>query len=606
MNFSLYDRSKSSKDLKRIGLFNNQQSTLELPLIGSTSRENFSFKTFDIQTTKNKPLINSPDNSQYNIKSVFPTRPVTCNLSGLTLKENEKFQLISNSVISYTEPRLKMFSEETPKLPSEKDFEKILNKLELVASNKNTGHRRILLLDSDPSQILLEKGAIQYFTIKCLNKKPPLLINIHKKRGLTVAYLSRITPEPNKLNCDFSFSKESYYVKDVGIKFKNENFFLAIEAVTDCDCSIIITFGKKPPKKKIALKFEEIMDDSLLDSCKNSNLKKLGELKDFIKINKTSFKLKSAWSSRTNDWDKRREMAISKKIQNIETKKQKTIHTIHKNEIKREAEKRKREETEKMVLVQRQQKFWISVIYFYVYVDQIKAIVNKARTEKLEKIRKSFQVKRIQRVYRDSLGMSSEVVNLSRAANLLKLCFYSTKPVFSLQLVKCVKESAQNFILPKAFMRIVNMFNLMKRLWRDHMKKMKTGMEALIRQWNSVIEEQLLKNSKSTIKRRKSQELINSNSIPMNERNRILAQHILTCKIEYLKSVRDYRESKKRMLESVISKFKDIQEYHKLNYSRAPIRRTSNNQLQKSDYPTLNIIPTNAYMLKLIQKAYRK
>lgn len=606
MNFNLYDRSNSSKTFKRSAFLFNQGNTVELPLISSTFQTNSSTKILELSSSKYQPTFNSPDNSQYNIKSIFPTRPVTSNLSGLTLKENEKFQQISDSVISHSAPRLKILNNEAPKLPSDQDFEKILSKLELVASNKNTGHRRLLLMDSEPCQMLLEKGTIQYFTIRCANKKPPILINIHKKRGQVSAYLSRIVPEPNSSNSDYTFSKESYYVNDIGIKFKNENFYLAVEAITDCECTIVIGFSKKPQKKKLSLKFEGFIedDDSLFQL--SNRFKKPEEIKDFIQINKSSFKFKSALTSRNSNWEKRREMVISKKIENIKVKKQKIIYTIHKHEFKREAEKKKREEMEKIVLVQRQQKFWISFIYFFKGIDRMKVVINSGRVEKLEKIRKSFQVKRIQRLYRDSLGMSSDMVNLSRANCLLKFFSNSSKPAFSLQLTSCIRESAKNFVLPKAFSWLVKRFNLMKELWRDHMKKMKTGMEALIRQWNAVIEEQMLKTSKSNSKRRKTQDLTMLKLIPAHMRTQILTEHILECKKNYLKSMIDYRESKKRLLESVISKFKNLQEYKKLNYSRAPPRRTSNNQSIKSDYPKLNIIPTNAYMLKLIQKSFSK
>ena len=606
MNLNLYDRSNLSKTLKPSAFLFNLPSKTELPLISLTFQTNSSYKKLDLSSTKNQVTQNSPDNSQYNIKSIFPTRPVTSNLSGLTLQENEKFQIISKSVISRSAPRLKNFDYEAPKLPSDQDFEKILSKLELVASNKNTGHRRLLLMESDPCQVLLEKGTVQYFTIRCTNKKPPLLINIHKKRGQVSAYLSRIVPEPNRSNSDYTFSKESYYVNDIGIKFKNENFYLAVEATTDCECTIVIGFGRKPPRKKLSLKFEGFIedDDSLFQL--SNRFKKPEEIKDFISINKSSIKIKSALTTRNSNWEKRREMVISKKMENIQMKKQKVIYTIHKHELKREAERIRREEMERLVLIQRQQKFWIGIIYFFKGIEKVKTVVNSGRVEKLAKIRKSFQVKRIQRLYRDSLGMSSDMVNLSRASCLLKLFLYSSKPVFSLQLTSCIRESSNNFVLPKAFSRLIKKFNLMKELWRDHMKRMKTGMEALIRQWNAVIEEQMLRTTKSNSKHKKSQDLSMLKSIPAFRRTQILTEHILECKKTFLKSMIEYKETKRSLLESVINKFRNLQEYKKLNYSRAPPRRTSNNQSIKSDYPTLNIIPTNAYMLKLIQKSLTK
>ena len=45
-----------------------------------------------------------------------------------------------------------------------------------------------------------------------------------------------------------------------------------------------------------------------------------------------------------------------------------------------------REEKERIGLVSKQQRFWISLVFFYKCVDQIKKVINSGRSEKLEKI----------------------------------------------------------------------------------------------------------------------------------------------------------------------------------------------------------------------------
>lgn len=594
MNFSLYNRSKSSFGLQRLTSPKSGLTKLELPALSQEKLIFSSFKSERSETIK-QVKHKSPDDSQYNIKTIFPFRPETSNLSGLTLKENEKFLFLSSSILSQSAPQFKFFNNETPKLPSEQDFEKILNKLELVSSNKNTGHRRIILQDSEPCQILLEKGTVQYFTIRSYNRKPPMLITIKKKRGNTLAYISRITPEPGKSSCDFSFSKESHYVNDVGSKFKNEYFFLGVEALTDCDFSIVIGFGKRPAKKKIVLKLEDIIDDdgSFFNNSATDRNKKQEEPKDFIKMNKSSSKYRSALSSRQGDWERRRELVIRNKHINIQSKKQKTILFLHKHELKRQAEKEQREYIEKLVLLQKQQQFWLSAINFFKAIDKIRSIVNTGRQTKLEKIRKSFQVKRIQKLYRNSVGTSAELVTLTRACCLLKFFLYGAQGSLKQQVIVAIKDSAKTFVLPHAFMRIVDKINLIKKYWKEYTRKMKTYWELLIKQWNSVLEEQMFKYSRSMTKRKKDSDNKRFASIPISIRNQVLASYLLECKRKYLKDVNDYKDSKKRLLEEV------LRHIHKF---RSPLRRTSNKQAAKDDYPILNILPTQAVMTKLIEK----
>jgi ElaB/YqjD/DUF883 family membrane-anchored ribosome-binding protein len=590
-NFSLYNRAQSSFTLQRLS---SPKETLSLPSL-SQERTNFSSfkseKTDSVKSLKHK----SPDDSQYNIKSIFPFRPENSNLSGLTLKENEKFLILTSSILSSSAPQFKSFQGSAPKLPTDQDFEKILNKLELVSSNKNTGHRRLILQDSEPCSILLEKGNTQYFTIRSISRKPPLLITIKKKRGNTVAYLSRITPEPNKSSCDFCFSKESHYVNDVGSKFKNENFFLGVEALTDCEFSVLIGFGKKPAKKKIILKLEDLIDDedSLFQSSAGDRSKKPQEIKDFIKMNKSSSKYRSTLSSRQGDWQRRREMVVQNKTKNIETKKQRTIFLLHKKEIKRQIERENREQLEKTMLVQSQQRFWLQATFFFKAVDKIREIISTGRQSKFEKIRKSIQVKRIQKLYRNSIGTTKENLSLARGSCLIKLFFYSCKPFIHRQTITAIRDSAKTFVIPKAFMKVVDNINLIKKYWNDYNRRMKTIWERLLKQWNSVLEEQMFKTSRTLTRKRKDNESKKLASIPLSIRNQVLTDYILECKKKYLSEVNDYKDSKKRLLEEVI---------RHIHLFRSPLRRTSNKQETKSDYPVLTVIPTNQVMCKLIEK----
>ena len=297
MNFKLYTRPFSSENLRKNLNIYGQSSPINSSSKQPTHRpqisQNESEKVLSSQRSLAQDYYNSPENSQYEIQLFFPSRPETSHLSGLTHKENQRSLIQSSSLTQFFSYKsLEVTRPDTIwKMPSEKDFTKILTKLEMVSSNRTSGHKRILINDGENFEILLDSGSVQYFSINSKGQKPPLSVNIKRTKGKVISYVSKINPEPSRGMCDNIFKTDTFQVNDISPKFKNEAIFLAIEGINEAIITVFINFGRRITIKKASnLKFtqeeQEIIKMPETAALTTRKKKEFVENeKNFIKIN---------------------------------------------------------------------------------------------------------------------------------------------------------------------------------------------------------------------------------------------------------------------------------------------------------------------------------
>lgn len=607
MNFSLYKRPYSSENLhKNLNPLSSQRlypkPNPENWLIVSSSE--FPLKQFLKSEIEPEGYHKSPDDSQYNIKIIFPDRPKTSHLSGLTLKENERS---TSQVTLLTKPRnYESLSLSQPslslKLPSEQDFTKILTKLEMVSSNRTGGHRRIVLNDSDSIDILLEFGTTQYFCINSKGLKSPMVVILKRKKGKVVTYTSKVNPEPSRGMCDSVFKTDFIQVSDISGLFKVDAVYLGIEAITETILSMSVHFGKKNLIKKIsglrnqledldsANKLTELVLTTRPDpefSIKNHKSTKPVN-KDFIKLNLENAKQKILPLTTTAKiWKTRKEQAQTrKKVQMLE-KKEKTTYQINKHLIKRQMEREKRLKNEELMINQTKEKMWISFIFLINCTSDINKLRNYNRQVKLIRIRKGLLASKIQRAYRLRAGTDLKHVTFLRTSHLLKLFCVNTKPFLKNTLTKCIKESSKNHLVPYAFTKTIDKLILVQRTWQAYCQKNKIRTENFIKLWNNVVEEQILK----AAMKKHPKESKKYSSISLSVRTTILNEHIIECKKKYLKLISEYKGKAERKVENVINQFRRIKKLGTLIFS--------------ADAPIYTILPSKAEMLKLIEKAIK-
>lgn len=116
-----------------------------------------------------------PNTSRYVVPIEYPERPKTSLLSGLTMIENRRSHIKSQSLFKSVDDEIY----NSPvyrhrKMPSEVQFTKVLDKLEMVISNKNLVNQKVYLKDGSSMDILLDESTIQYFKVQVRNKRCPL------------------------------------------------------------------------------------------------------------------------------------------------------------------------------------------------------------------------------------------------------------------------------------------------------------------------------------------------------------------------------------------------------------------------------------------------
>ena len=611
MNFILYNKSQaislkkasSQEQLKqKDNLFlASISSEASFPQIEDSARTMKSFSpTFSMKT-----FYKSPEDSHYDIRSSFPYRPETSNLSGLTLRENEKISFHSSLIASPASARGLSRPSETLgiKLPSTKDFENILNKLEIVALNKNIGQRKIMINEGESKHIVLDKGNVQNFIIKALNQKSPLLVNIRRKMGKVVSYISRLVTEPDKFRCDSMFKQDFFQLTEVNLKFKNEYFYLAVEALIDSTFTISVEFGKKFHRKKIHLMFNNedyspLRDEFNLPEVQTERSRKPD--KNFIKINKANSKLRITETCmfKTNNWEIKKEIVIKNKNENIKRKKEKTIFTINKHNYKRELDKKNREMQEQLTTLQNRNKLWLSLIYFCTSIEYIQSTIDKTRQKTLERTKKNILATRIQRMYSMKRGVDPAQITVLRALNILTLVTANYRVFIEKQLLKCVKSSRNNHALPHQFKKLIDRVILIQRKWHEYAKKCRVNWELLVKLWDSVLEERLLLIGKSFLKKKSIRDSKKYASISKAKRNQILTEYIKTRKKAYLKEVQEFRENKRRLIEGAIKKLIMNLKF-KIDITSTLDKRPS----VVIKIPTYDIIPASIEMAKLIRSA---
>jgi hypothetical protein len=593
MNFSLYNTTTSSLIARRRAFLSTNASQPNFPTLKLATPNSQSLASLKEPPQLHQSII-SPNDSQYDIRPSFPNRPNTSTLSALTIKENERFSYQHNSLIS-ANLALSPKKSSLVRMPSEKDFDSIIHKLEIVSSNKNTGNRRLILSESKSLEVLLEKGAVQYFTVTCFNKKPPLVVSIKRNKGRVAGYASKFNYEPSKTSYDACLQKDMMLVSELNIRFKNDYIFLAFEAITDAEFVVSAMFGAKIPRRKLdanALRIELLADEPLMQQ--NTERMQKSASKDFISINKLSSKEKltaEVLSARHNQWQLRREAAVENRNRQLTLKRQKTMTFLNKNEIKRENEKREKEAAEKIAIRESIIRKWMGLFCFIRTVGEIRNIVQRSREVKLERIKRNMQVKRIQKNYKMSTKVDADQVAILRASNLLLLFRGNSYPLSEFQILSSIKNSYSSYKVFYKFNECIQKVLLIQKNWREYAQRMKMIWEGLLRQWNAVLEEKMLKLSRSNTKRSRERESRKFVAISSNAKTEVLKQYFKDCKLKYLRDVKDYYMSKNLLRDNVLR--------------RLPLDEEMKEKLEEGRRIKFEVKPSREEIMKLIERGIK-
>lgn len=471
----------------------HSKSTKNLNL-GSTSYEQtwdslYSPRSAVQETTK------SIDDSQYQITVNFPLRPKTSSLSGLTLQENERVMHSARTLLSHRSyANAPVFTESNMKLPDERAFTRILNKIEMIVSNKYMAHRGSTLRDGEPIEIMAEANSFSYLKIMTRGKRCPLRVHLKRVKGRVVTYVSRMNPEPSQALHDSVHKIDYFEVSDPGLKFKSDSVHFGIEAIEDSTFHVTVNFGRlkvnlnnqrKLNKQETYIEVDNIrkneimqyelskrVEDAIarrkLDLIKNSNNK------DFLKLNMNvvvpnSIDFIKDRKIMTQRIETRRKEAKVKNQMALKEKQLRAVNVINKQLIRAEEEKKERIRKEQLVVLQKEQREWLIVIFLAKSVVALKDTRNALREERFEGLRRSSSARKIQKFYRSHSGHKSiSESSISRAKDLILFSFHHHKPFLmqslKVQLLKCIHESARNHTLPHHFSAFQNRIFMVQKM----------------------------------------------------------------------------------------------------------------------------------------------
>mmetsp|Transcript_13916 Transcript_13916/g.13909 ORF Transcript_13916/g.13909 Transcript_13916/m.13909 type:complete len:405 (-) Transcript_13916:361-1575(-) len=381
----------------------------------------------------------------------------------------------------------------TQKLPGERDFNRILNKIEMIVSNKYLGHRGATLREGEPIEIMAEQSSISFLKVYTKGKRCPMRVHIKKYRGKLIVFTSRHNPEPTESLHDESFKVDSFEISDPGLKFKNEYMHFGIQVLEDSTFSMTVNFGRlkislnkkrKTERQDTALELESLRKNEMLQyelnkkvdnaiaKRKFEQLQKLSE-KDFLKMNMNILPLNSPRAAREKaifqkKIEERRKSAKVRHRLSIQEKQQRAVNIVNKKLLRAEEERQERIKREEFILLQKEQQEWFIVINLALSMVSIREKWLAKRKEKLENFKKSMSARKIQNFFRKrNKNNTISDLCINRAKDALILYINHIKPIemskFRYQISKCIYESARNHTLPHHFSAFTqSIFNVQK------------------------------------------------------------------------------------------------------------------------------------------------
>jgi hypothetical protein len=544
-------------------------------LTGNTSDDSLRNSILSYSPIINNLLL-SPSPPEANHRFYLSKSPGISSITSFHNKElnekSKKLEIPKSSVLKF--PLV------ISKYPSEKNFTDLLAKINNIASPKDKAAITLLKKSNPIYQTQLPRTS-QYYKIHTLGKKPPLSVSIKKYSGKITIYCSYTKNYPNSANHDLFFNEEYFEITTNSFEFKEKEVYISVYSENECSYKLEVYFGK--PQNLQSLKTQSTQlniikrseeDEMLRNTMKNTD-------KDFIKANMDirsySFANKNTGlKRRVGRWDDKIERVMEKKKNFMQEKKIKAIEFINKKIRKLEKEALAKEESQKLREIQKMQKNWIFLIVFVKFNNLIRDLIKKKREDILTRVQTNLKVRLIQAVYKNQmsfLNISPSLVLAQRTLSLYHNVLSSFFKYTSIQkIIKSIHTSAKSNIIAYQIGNFRLKIVLIQRKYKLYLLTKKSRLKILKTKWKKCIDKILfIKRLKSKLREKVTYEVI-----PITTRNQIL---------------QDYYDERWKIFRI------DVRNYIKSKLS------TGNGPIIK--LPVFDYIPTNTYMIQLIQKSIK-
>ena len=498
-------------------------------------------------------------------------------MSPLTALQNERLETLTSAPtppVTLTAPVSP--NSRTGLGPSERDYKRLIDRLEKLASARAAGSNREQLRESKDFECTLEEGEMQFCFVNVRRRAIPLRLRIRRARGKLRIYVSKTMPEPGENSYDEVHRGDNVVLAEPGLKFKFPCYYLGFKAVEDASFVVTIAFGRDKTEDEVLNRRRQFksqtsgsnLDELRLDEALKLELKlKVGvilqhrkassaqfPLKDYVEMNKRILSPQSPErvtlaSCKTQVHLQRISTAQSRKRDNMEVKKQKTILAINRHRLRVEEEERVRrlqEQGQKKAVCEAN---WLALVLFAASGSDLmtRFLARKALILlQAQRNSASLYIQRlVRRRYRHVKGKD---LTLSAGLNCFRLFAGVAGPLLRLQgskaVVQHLRASARNNLVQDSFKSFYRRVILIQRMWRLYVVKEKERWRLLIDQWGKGIETILTDaNRKWPGKKgaKKRQEIMDKYlGLPVSSRNLFLRNYFKAYKLRYREQVRTY------------------------------------------------------------------
>lgn len=507
------------------------------------------------------------------LEGLLTTRYEGTAISSMTHRENEKLGRRLADLKREEVQRLPLDVERMTMSPTERDFRRVLDRLEKVTS-AHGALGRITLKQGKPYESNLDEGDKANFRV-CTRGEPCPLRILLRRTGRTLMCVSRNEMEPSETICDAMTRSDKLSMSDPGLKFKCDNIFISVSAMEDIKMTIILQFGselksnsKLTVRKTVAHKdqtfraLEELKRDETrlndfydkvekIEKSKRERAMQRCRDKDFVELNKAVSPLNTDRSQNSQMLTHRISQALAMRARNIQAKKQRALDMLFRKEQLQEIARLAREAADTKKRIQEAQKTVLTTIELAVSMECLHEMLQagKRRAEKARaKIHAAVRIQRALRRWVRNLDRKGLALNLFRTSARFLLSHYSPllATQLNLQVKHCIAASCYNQVLPKCFRIFHRKIAMIKKLWREHAEREQHRMAKLQALWIEVLEhlQADLAHKKSAAKKvRGKRRLEEANiyySISAAVRQTVLSRHMLECKRKHRDQVRVY------------------------------------------------------------------
>lgn len=489
-------------------------------------------------------ITKSHDFSTEDYFRTFNTTRAFSSASGIsTFAMNENQQWSRSSL-------LKVASEESNKfpvihrqsMPTPRDFNTLLYKLDLVTSTKNILNKDSVLGENEQIECVIEEGSYHYIKIPVKSKHSPLRVFMKRSHGKVLVYLSVYNEKPNISNYDQAYNNDFFEFRNLESIFRHDYVFLGIRALNFSKLTVSVAFGKNrlqvSSEKKIK-KIDTATNEDIDKGQKTSIVKK----KKLFKKNYVEQNLKMKKHSpqdilkKSQEWLAKRQIVISKKKLHLEEKKSKALSFINKKQLRSAQLEIEKQLIESQLIKQSQIKLLLSIIYMQKAALQINRIRREKRQQISRKLTMSTKARNIQRAFRKTTKQLTLCqIAILRGLKLISFYHSSTQHLAKTSaakiLINTIKLAGKTYLPISQFGTFFNKIMKIQNTFRRYLVVKNHRIRKLIFFWDQCKSFEVRRSI-----RKKSQ--VYELNVSIYQRQTILNKHYMECVEKFYNKIRE-------------------------------------------------------------------